>query len=377
MYVRRYRMGIFKRVLYILGAIVCIVMLVFLGMRGYSYFSEKRIQKINDSYVELTDAQLDQIDESFSTLKTLSNESKDLYVTQEDLTNDKSGFCKEEFLSALEVYDNTFINNSNIDSLRYFMSFCEFSVNHDEKDITIWSEKYNHLTTVEVNMRYPDFEKIIRYDLVKHLAKEGVKDVELSLDSDVVKDYFEACYDSNMLSFSAYVPLYITDDGEFKYFTDWLTSVPYIEQVLGYSPELVSLRSDDADYATTEGAIDLINSRDTDAIFTELIKHSNGEAKESLVKINDESQSVKEGLLNSVFSYGDIEYTCIKRDIVILDETVKTQGLLVAMPYYKLGAAGLITMTNVMHLENDESVGLVWSNLANALIVMYNLDRGV
>lgn len=370
-------MRIFKQILCVLGIVVCVTMLILLGLRGYSYLAEKRLQKINDSYVELTKEQLDRVNATFSTLKTLSDDTQDLFVTKEDVENDNSGFCNEDLLSGLEDFNTTFRDHSDLDAIRYFISFCEFSVNYEATDITIWSEKYNHLTTVEVNLQYPDFDKIIKYNLVKELAKKGVKEELLSIDSDVVKDYFADHYEAYTLSTTINVPLFITDDNEFKYFTDWISGIPYIRQILEYTPTTASLENGNVeDYETINSAIDLINNRNTDAILTKLIKMSDGDEKEVLQSINEENQSVKDGLLNSVMIDGDIEYVAITKGVETADGTVNTSGILVSVPYYNVEMGSAYLTTNVLYIENDNA-DLIWGSLRNVLIMAYDLDKGV
>lgn len=370
-------MRIFKRILCILGTVVCLTILILLGIKGYNYLSERKIQEINDSYIELTREQLDKVNSTFSILKTLSDETQDLFVTEEVIASDKSGFCDEDFKSGLEDFNTTFKDHSELDAIRYFMSFCDFSVNYDATDITIWSEKYNHLTTVEVNLQYPDFDRIIKYNLVRDLAQKGIKEEVLSINSSVVKDYFAEHYDTYTLSTSINVPLFITDDGEFKYFTDWVSSIPYIRQILEYSSTTVSLSEDDSDdYKTVTNAINLINERNIDAILTNLIKMSDGEEKEILKDIKEENQSVKEGLINSILVMGDLEYSAITKDVVAVDETESTSGILVAVPYYNIEIGSAYLTTSVLYLE-DDTAELIWGSMRSVLIMAYNLDKGV
>lgn len=332
---------------------------------------EKKMDYINSTYISLSDEQLDIIDNNLSLYKTMTDASLSTVFNEEDYKIAGDKFALSAFCDATK-YLKEDLNHSHIKSFKHYWSYVTFKIDRDDLSDAIYSPKYNHLSTVKVTMTYPDFDYIINYKLFEYCAENNLEDVDVSLDSTFVKDFFAENYKENLLTTTLSIPVILIDDETIKFFTNWIDDTDYFLSLKQYNYTNLSFKSAKLDdkLKKEKTLIDNFNNGQIDNVIEEIIKQDviGDSIVEQLEEIKSLETGAKTALIKALLSSWKIDYTVIKLKADV-DSDKYEKMLLVSIPTVEY-INQFVFYNRSINLYSDD-LEYLYADIANTLIMIY------
>lgn len=354
---------------------------------GHKIYKEYKYNKALDFYrssaesqKSLDNNQINDLMKGVTQLTSFTEESLDCMLDPDDCKDSLLIDFDDDNLAVKKNWTNL-LNSKNVEVYREYFKYVTFTELSDTRELHTYSDDYSRGCSIQVRFSYPNLNKLLNYDLPVYCAENNLGDVDLSLTSELVLDYVEDNYKSNLIEQCLQIPIAVLDDN--VVFTSlWLEDLEYFSWLDSYN--VINGKFEKADlpeeFTNTEKVTELFKKGDIESILKLLSSDDDfyDEYKKNFTEMSNNAKACKE-IGEQLLEINKAEYYPMRVSLTVKDELddkeyaqfKDTVVVATCVPYvdFENSFYQNFNLTYINYADTDGSS--VYGLLANSLLECY------